>query len=891
MKLFFLLYCLQFMAIAVVAQKKQSQLPPIIDREIFFGNPEIIGAQLSPDGKMISFIKPFNGVRNIWVKKINESFEKAKPITNDIRPISSYFWSRNSKLILYVQDKNGDENYQVYAVIPNERPDPSTSVPISRPLTNKENTRVEIVHVPKTNPDLLIIGLNDRDQSWHDLYELKISTAELKLLNKNTERFTGWIFDQKDKLRLAMRSNIDGSTELLRLDPKSTTSIYSGSILEEFYPINFHNDGVNVYMISNVGIKTDLSQLNLLNVTTGQIKLIESDPKKRVDFGNALFSEVDNSLLMTEYTDDKVRMYWKNKSYAADYKLISKQFKGFEIQFMNTTKDEKLWLIGVSNDTDPGSVYLFDRISKKITFQYKPRPKLPISDLSKMKPINYKSSDGLEISGYLTLPKNIPSKNLPLIVNPHGGPWARDYWGYNSYAQFFANRGYAVLQMNFRSSTGFGKNFINLGNKQWGDLMQDDISEGVRYLIKKGIVDAKRVGIFGGSYGGFATLAGLTFTPDLYACGISVVGPSSLLTLLESIPPYWEAGRKIFHTRMGDPTTTDGAAQLKRQSPLYAVENIIAPLMVVQGANDPRVKKAESDQIVISMRKKKLPVEYLCAMDEGHGFANPDNNMAFLAAAEKFFAKHLGGRFQESISDKLSKKLSELTVNIDSLVMVNTEKEKTEEPKIVYANVARDLSEQIYYYESTTTFLGESHKGYEKIEISSKGSDWIVQSTKELPIGIINDKAKFKGNSLLNFTRDLEFGGQLFQIGYTDHIVNIRKNDNGKKSNYKIAIPESCFADGPIIPIIIACQPLTPDYVRKVINLNLDKGTFEEKIIKVIKMEVFNNQLCFVVEFGSLAEDSPKMQIWVSVSDKPSVPKYVVFDQSLSDEPITYILK
>ena len=261
-------------------------------------------------------------------------------------------------------------------------------------------------------------------------------------------------------------------------------------------------------------------------------------------------------------------------------------------------------------------------------------------------------------------------KNLPVVVFPHGGPWARDGWGYNSYAQFLANRGYAVLSPNFRSSTGYGKKFLNAGNNQWGEKMQDDLTWGVKYLIGEGIADSTKIGIMGGSYGGYATLAGVAFTPDVYACGVSIVGPSNLITLLNSIPPYWEAGRKIFHVRMGDPTNPEGKAQLERQSPLNSANKIKAALLVVQGANDPRVNKAESDQIVIALRDRGFPVEYIVAPDEGHGFARPVNNMAMLASAEKFLAKHLGGRYQESMKPEVSKRLGEITVDVASVKLV-----------------------------------------------------------------------------------------------------------------------------------------------------------------------------------------------------------------------------
>lgn len=630
---------------------------PLIDRELFFGDPEIAAGKLSPDGKYMSFIKPYKGVRNIWVKKREEDFSLAKPVTNDrARPISSYFWSRNSKYILYVQDKAGNENFQVYAVEPRVQKK-SNQIPKSKCLSRKKDTRAYIYEVARTKPNILFIGLNDRDPAWHDLYSLNIATGTLKLLRQNTDRITEWVFDRNDKLRLAIRSNLDGSTEFLRIEGRQMISIYDCSALESAGIIRFHEDGQQVYVVTNKGDDQDLSKLILLNINSGKQKKLHQDPKGRVDLASASFSDLDNRMIALYYEDERIRIYWKDEKFKRDYEYLRKKFREKEVSFTSGTKDERYWLLAVYSDTDHGSVYSFDRRTKKIKFQYRPRPLLNPDHMAEMKSIKYKSSDGLEIPAYLTLPRGKTAHKLPLIVNPHGGPWVRDHWGFDNYAQFFANRGYAVLQMNYRGSTGFGKLFLDAGNRQWGLKMQDDISWGVKHLIKQSIVHPKKVAILGGSYGGYATLAGLAFTPGLYACGVSLVGPSSLLTLLASIPPYWEAGRKMFHLRVGDPNTRDGKRRLKEQSPLYSVDKIKAALMIVQGANDPRVKKAESDQIVKALQKAKKEVVYLCAMDEGHGFAHPENNLAFLAAAEKFLADHLGGRYQASENDELKRRL------------------------------------------------------------------------------------------------------------------------------------------------------------------------------------------------------------------------------------------
>jgi dipeptidyl aminopeptidase/acylaminoacyl peptidase len=648
----------------------QSKLPPIIDRELLFGDPEIVGGQLSPDGQFISFLKVYKGTRNIWVKKAAAPFSDAKPITEETaRPISNYFWSRNGKYVLFTKDNGGDENFNLYAVNPAEQLKPGQTIPENKDLTHLKGVRVEIYSIPKSDPDAIYVGLNDRDNAWHDLYKLKISTGEKTLLHQNsaTDRITGWFFDWDDKLRLALRANADGSNDILSTNNGKFETIYSTGPYESANPIAFDKINKKVYLSTNKGDDNNLSKLSLFDPVTLKEEFIEKDPLNRVDLEEASFSELTRDLIFTSYNDSKLNRYWKDKNFEKDYGLIGKQLVGLDLNFFSHTADENTWLIGAYSDTQPSSVYLFNRKTKKLTFQYNPRPKLPTGDLAKMTPVTYPSSDGLKIPAYLTLPKGIPAKNLPVIIFPHGGPWSRDSWGYNSFAQFLANRGYAVLSPNFRGSTGYGKKFLDAGNREWGQKMQDDLTWGAKYLIAQGIADPKRIGIMGGSYGGYATLAGVAFTPDVYAAAVSIVGPSNLLTLLNSIPPYWESFKKVFYLRMGDPNTSEGKAQLIRQSPLTSADKIITPLMVVQGANDPRVNKAESDQIVVALRDRKFPVEYILAPDEGHGFARPVNNMAMLAAAEKFLAKYLGGRYQESVTEPVGERLKEITVDVSTV--------------------------------------------------------------------------------------------------------------------------------------------------------------------------------------------------------------------------------
>ena len=658
--------------------KTFAQMPALVDRELFFGNPEIAGAQISPDGKFIAFIKPLNDVRNVWVKGVNDSFDKAKPLTEEKkRPVGGYFWSWDNK-ILFVKDNDGDENFNVYTVNPGDAAD---GIPKAKNLTNAAKVQTAIYAVPKTEPDYIYIGINDRDQAWHDLYKVRISTGEKTLLRKNTDRLTGWVFDNADKLRLATRSAANGDTEVLKVDGDKFTKIYSCNVYESCAPVRFHKNNKLVYMETNRG-NPDLVQLVLFDPETQKEEIVETDPLKRVDFGSAVFSELTGELIVTTYNDEKTRRYWKDQTFEADYKFLQGKLQNAEISLGSSTKDENLWIVNAFSDTDPGTTYLFDRRAKKLTKQYTSRENLPRSALSPMKPIRYKSSDGLEIPAYLTLPKGAGEKNLPLLVIPHGGPWSRDSWGFNSLAQFFANRGYAVLSPNFRGSTGYGKKFIDAGNNEWGDKMQDDITWGVKYLVATGIADPKRVGILGGSYGGYATLAGVTYTPDLYAAAVAIVAPSNLNTLLGSIPPYWEQIRQLFYKRMGDPSTPEGKAQLERQSPLNHIDKIKTPLMIVQGANDPRVKKSEADQIVIALRTRNYPVQYLLADDEGHGFQRPVNNMALFAEAEKFLAQYLKGRYQETMTDESRKRLKEITIDPKTVVM----------PKKVGLNVAPSVN-------------------------------------------------------------------------------------------------------------------------------------------------------------------------------------------------------
>ena len=847
--------------------------PPIIDRELFFGDPEISGAQISPDGKFIAFVKPFKGTRNVWVKRTEEPFDAAKPITNDkSRPVTQYFWSRDGKYILFVQDKAGDENYLVYAVNPAENPAAGEDVPAARNLTDVKGVRAGIYAVPRSEPDAMYIGLNDRDKAWHDLYKVKISTGERTLVRKNTERITGWVFDLKDQLRLATRAADNGDTEVLRVDDNGFTKVYSCNVFETCGPVRYHKDGRRVYFETNKGANIDLTRLELFDPATGKEELVESDPLNRVDFGNANFSEVTDDLILTTYDDERTRLYWKDKDYEADYKLLRKKLPGKEIGLVNSTKDERLFLIVANSDTEPGERYLFDRNTKKLTLQYRIREKLNRDYLAPMTAVRYKSSDGLEIPAYLTLPKGVPAKNLPVIVLPHGGPWGRDSWGYNGFAQFLANRGYAVLLPNFRASTGYGKKFLDAGNKQWGDKMQDDVTWGAKYLVAQGIADPKRIGIMGGSYGGYATLAGVTFTPDLYAAAVDIVGPSNLVTLLETIPPYWESIRKLFYARMGDPATPEGKAQLERQSPLNHASKIKTPLLVIQGANDPRVNKREADQIVIALRDRNYPVEYLVAPDEGHGFARPVNNMAMFATTEKFLAKHLGGRYQETMTPEVAQRLKEITVDVKTVSLP-----KKMEP--VGANAPKpavDLKAGSANYNASIALGGQNIPLTIKSETKEDSGAWVVTDTVVTPQGTITDTSTIEKGSLVLKRRVYTQGPVSIEVDFKDNKASGSMSMNGQAKPIAVDVGGDVFGDGAGGFNVIAALPLAEGYTTSFRNLDIEKQKLEMKNLKVVGVESVTVPAgtfeAYKVEIVAADNDADKTTLWI-VKDSRKVAK------------------
>src|SRR5579871_288242 len=846
---------------AIASTDKNSGLPPVIDRDLIFGNPEIAAAQLSPDGKYLAFLKPWKDTRNVYVKAVGEPFSAARLLTTEAkRPVAGYFWTRDSKYILYAKDNDGDENFNVYAVDPSAKPAAGADAPPSRDLTGLKGVRVEIFELPKSDPDIVYVGLNDRDKAWHDLYRLHISSGTKELVRKNTERLTGWVFDLKGNLRLATRAAENGDTEFLRVDPDGFTKVYSCSVFESCYPLQFQPGDQRIYIQSNKD--ANLISLDLFDPQTGKTETVESDPLGKVDLGGALFSEANDELVETWYIAARVKEYYKNKAFGDDVHWIERQYPGKNIMVVSRTRDEQLWLITAHSDTEPGITAIFDRKAHKLIPQYTIREKLPRADLAEMKSVTYKSSDGLEIPAYLTLPKGVAPKNIPTLVVPHGGPWGRDQWGYNSIAQFFANRGYAVLQPNFRGSTGYGRKFLDAGNLEWGRKMQDDVTWGVKYLVAEGIADPKRVGIMGGSYGGYATLAGVTFTPDLYAAAVDIVGPSNLITLLESIPPYWEAARKVFAVRMGDPKTPEGKKLLIEESPLTSADKIKTPLLVAQGANDPRVNRREAEQIVIALRDRGFPVEYILAPDEGHGFARPVNNLALFMASEKFFAQHLGGRYQEDGTAEEVARLKEISVDPKTVVLAK----KVDPSSIGAPKPAMDLQAGDYKYQASIEAGSQRIALKIATTIKDDGSVWTATDTMDTPQGTAIDVATLEKASLIVKKRSVKQGPVAIDLDFAGNNAAGKMTVNGQDKPIAVDLGGPLFADAAGANQSIACLPLADGYTTSFRNFDM-----QTQKVKVMQLSVAGTEKVTVpagtfdairVELSSADGGSDKETLW-----------------------------
>jgi len=819
-----------------------SDLPPLIDLELFFGDPEISSSQLSPDGEYITFLKAYNDVRNIYVKGIDEPFDDAKPLTADERPVMGYFWSQDGKYVLYVQDKLGNENWHVYAVNPSDDPDPDTGVPPARDLTPIEGITARIYAVPENRPGEMIVGMNDRDATYHDVYRVDIATGERELLIENTQKVGTWVYDLDGNVRLAVRQLDDGGTEILRVDGDELVQVYSCAFGESCFPSRFHKDGERTYMVTNKGEDVDLTKLVLFNPETGEEEFVESDPEGRVDFSGGVFDEDTEELIATVYVGDRTRIYPREKKIEKDLERLRKEFPDAEFNLQSSTEDMRLHLISVGTDVDPGSLYLYDRKSGDIELLYRSRPDLPSEHLAPMQAVRYKARDGLEIPAYLTVPKGAEAKDLPVVILPHGGPWARDYWGYDPYSQFLANRGYAVLQPNFRGSTGYGKKFLNAGNKEWGiGAMQHDITDGVKYLIDEGIADPDRVAIFGGSYGGYATLAGVTFTPDLYAAAIPYVAPSNLITLIKSFPAYWGPFIKGWFKRVGDPEVPEDKADLMARSPLFKAEEIKVPMLVVHGLNDPRVKKSESDMIVVACRERGLDVEYIVAPDEGHGFRAPDNRLALAAAIERFLGKHLMGRYQEDVDEEIMNKLAELTVDVDEVTLPDTTKEAYAETAPLPERSPGALRPMTVKYTADMNVSGQEMQVEMTREVRETELDgtpvWSIVTGSQTPMGAAADTFYVDKETLLPLARSITQGAAVVKLEYLPDAVKGKITMGSQEIPIDVKLNAPIMPDGGALEVVLAALPLAPEYETTLRIFDVLKQTVRPMALKVVAKE------------------------------------------------------
>jgi dipeptidyl aminopeptidase/acylaminoacyl peptidase len=633
---------------APAPQASAPTVPELIARKDLFGNPSRSGAVISPDGQSIAFLAPRDGVMNIWVAPIGQ-IEAARPLTADKeRPIRRFFWVPTSDQILFLQDKGGDENFLLYGV--------NVATAETRALTPFEKTKVEIVAASPLVPEAILVGLNNRDPRWHDVYKLELASGKLDLVFKN-DGYGGFDADKNLKLRLASKPLPDGGMQLepFGADGKPGKPILtiSGDDALSTGIAGIPVDGNMAYLLSTAD--RDKAALYTLDLGSGEKKLLaESD---KADIGGIMENPATGAV--EAFNVDYLKDEWTpvGDAVAADIAFLNEQARG-QWAVTSRSKDDNLWTVVIDRVTEPAAYFLYDRKAKSLTKLFTVRPNLEGKVLAPMQALEIPSRDGKVLVSYLTLPPGSdkdgdgkPDQPLPLVLNVHGGPWGRDSFGYDGEHQWLANRGYAVLSVNFRGSTGFGKGFTNAGDKQWGRAMHDDLIDAVDWAINSGVTPKDKVAIYGGSYGGYATLWGMTNTPDRFACGVDIVGPSNLNTLLASVPEYWAAFFEQLARRVGDPRTEEGKALLAERSPLTHVDRISKPLLIAQGANDPRVKQAEADQIVTAMKSRNIPVTYVLYPDEGHGFARPTNRTSFYAVAEGFLSHCLGGRQEPVGSD------------------------------------------------------------------------------------------------------------------------------------------------------------------------------------------------------------------------------------------------
>jgi len=610
---------------------------PLIPREVLFGNPSRVSPRLSPDGESLAFLAPKDGVLNVWVGPVGSPIDGDgfEPITDDRkRGIRLFFWAEDNRHIVYLQDEGGDENWRVHAVDPATKED--------RDLTPFEDVQAQILDKNRHFPDGLLVALNRENPELHDAYRLTLSTGDLDLLAKNPGNVVGWVADRDFEVRAAVTATPEGGSELLLREGDDWNKLIGWNKEDALSsgPVGFAEDAGKMYLLDSRGANT--ARLVLMDLSSRKTEVLVEDP--RYDVSGVVVHPETHAVQAAAVQRARTEWIVLDEAVREDFEALENLGRG---DFSVTSRDraDGNWLVAVNSDDGGASYHAYDRRAKSGEHLFDARPELADYALAKMEPVSFTSRDGLEVEGYLTLPPGMAPENLPMVLNVHGGPWARDGWGYDPEAQWFANRGYACLQVNFRGSTGYGKEFLNAGNREWGGRMHDDLVDAVGWAVERGVADPERVAIYGGSYGGYAALVGATFTPDLFRCAVDIVGPSNIITLIESVPPYWKPLIATFTERVGDPETEPEF--LKSRSPLFFVDRIRIPLLIAQGANDPRVKQAESEQIVSAMKERGVDHEYLLFEDEGHGFARPENRLKFYSAAEEFLAKHLGGRVEE----------------------------------------------------------------------------------------------------------------------------------------------------------------------------------------------------------------------------------------------------
>ncbi len=622
------------LALAAVSASGGGSPAPLIPREILFGNPVKASPKISPDGTRLAYVAPNDkDVLNVFVKTLGQ--DDAVQVTNDTyRGIRQYFWSEDGSRILYLQDIGGDENNHVYAV--------DLATKVVRDLTPFQGIRATNLATDRDHPNELLVGLNIRDRRVFDMYRVDLVTGAVVQDTQNPGDVEGWSTDANFVIRGATAVNAaDGSTVLRLRDGKDKPwrEFITWPFLEEGGPVTFAKDGKSLVIESSLG--SDTTRVLRVDAASGkELAKIAQNPK--ADAGGVMVHPDTYEVQAVGFNYLKNEWTVLDPTIQGDFDALAKLHRG-EFTVVSRDRADKRWIVVFQGDDGPVAWYLWDRAGKKGELLFVNQPELAKYQLAKMEPVVIKARDGFDLVSYLTLPVGVEPKGLPLVLNVHGGPWARDAWGYDPEAQWLANRGYAVLQVNFRGSTGLGKKFLNAGNGEWGvGAMQHDLTDAVKWAVGKGIADPKKVCIYGGSYGGYATLAGLVFTPELYACGVDIVGPSNLRTLFESIPPYWSTFKKILVLRVGDVEKDD--AFNRKISPLFHATKIKMPLLIAQGANDPRVNIREADQMVAAMRENKIPVTYVVYPDEGHGFARPNNRLDFYGRIDEFLAQQLGGR-------------------------------------------------------------------------------------------------------------------------------------------------------------------------------------------------------------------------------------------------------